>query len=150
MQAWFAPDGRHVAYWAQTSDGWDLTVAGPDLEAARVVGTSADCCGPRPVWSPDGRAIAYPSGVQAGINVWLARTDGEAPRQLTQGAGFAGPWQWHPHGGRLVYFRSEAGGVAARFLDIATGASDVLPGTERGDLRIGWWSPDGTHIAYTV
>jgi len=148
----YAPDGRRVAYWAQAANGWDLTVAAADLSEPRVIASSPLETRDRAYWSPDGGAITYGSMAGGFLDIWLARAvGGEPPRRLTEGAGLELPFQWHPEGRQLTYFLTEEGGnIAVRLLDVATGASRPLPGTDAGDLRIGWWSPDGARIVYSV
>jgi len=146
----YAPDGRQVAYWAQSADGWDLTVATADLEAPRVIASSPLSTDDPPHWSPDGAAIAYASMAGGFLDIWLASAAGaEPPRRLTEGAGLEIPWQFSADGRRVAYFLTEqGGGIAVRTLDLATGATATFPGTDAGDLRIGSWSPDGSRIVY--
>ena len=146
----YAPDGSQVAYWAQVADGWDLTLAAADLSGSRTIATSPTVT-TNAVWAPDGGSFAFASSAASLFDVWLARTDGSEPQRLTEGAGFEGPWQFHPAGDRLAYFETaEGGSIAVNILELATSSSHPFPGTGAGDLRIGWWSPDGTKIVYTV
>lgn len=148
----YAPDGRQVAYWAQGPDGWDLTVADADLEAPRVIASSPLSTDDPPHWSPDGTDIAYASMAGGFLDIWLASAAGaEAPRRLTEGAGLEIPTQFSADGRRLAFFLTEqGGGVAVRTLDLATGGAETFPGTDVGDLRIGFWSPDGSRIVYNA
>jgi Tol biopolymer transport system component len=146
----FAPDGSRVAYWAQGPDAWQLTLAAPDLSGSRVIASSPAVATPA-VWAPDAASFAYASSAASIFDVWLAPVDGGDPRQLTRDAGFEVPFQFHPRGGRLTYFATTQGEVIpVTVLDLATGDGRPLPGTGGSELKIGWWSPDGSRILYTV
>jgi len=144
----YAPDGGHVAYWTQAAGGWQLMLAAADLTGQRVIATSPLVANTA-VWAPDSRSFAYASSAASLFDMWVVGADGSEPRPLTTGAGFEVPVQFHPNGAWLTYVETEeGGGIAVNQMEIATGVSRPLPGTGTGNLRLGWWSPDGTRIVY--
>lgn len=151
----YSPDGSLVAWWAPMREGTagnEVWVANADdLSGARALGvTSAFCCLPV-VWSPDGTQIAAISNQFGGAgSVVIVPVAGGDARLLTQGAGFQVPTSWHPRGDRIAFYASAEGGtLLASVVSVSTGTiTPLIPGEMRPHL--GFFSPDGSKIAYNV
>ena len=144
----FSPDGKRVAYWAASPNGWELRVAAADLSGSRVLATAEERYDPI-LWSPDGQQLAYASNAASFADVWVVSADSGAPRRLTTAPGSEFALQWHPKGGRLAYSATEEGGVLrSNVVDLATGKTSPMLEEKRSSL--GFWSPDGSRIAYQV
>lgn len=142
----YSPDGKEVAYWSLGAGGWDLMVSPADLSVATTV-DSATLLGNPPIWSPDGSSLAYLAG--ADFDIWLSAADGSRHQQLTASKGVEIPLQWHPDGDRLTYFATGQGGsIRAYVVTIAAGTETRMLAEQRP--AVGFWSPDGTKIAYMV
>jgi len=142
----YSSDGSRVAYWAVGSGGWDLTVSPADLSDATVLDSGSIVLSP-PLWSPDGASLAYVAGTD--FDIWLATMDGGPHRQLTASKGVEIPLQWHPRGDRFAYFATGQGGsIQEHSVELSTGADARVLSEERP--AAGFWSPDGTKIAYVV
>ncbi len=146
----FSPDGKRVAYWAAGDSAWELRLAAADLSSPRVLSNDRGWSEPI-LWSPDGKLIAFTSSATSFGDVWVIAPDSGAGRQLTHASGFAVPQQWYPRAGveRLAFLATERGGA------LKTSVVDVAPGTPRpmlpgGANTVGFWSPDGSRIAYQV
>jgi dipeptidyl aminopeptidase/acylaminoacyl peptidase len=61
----WAPDGRRLAYYGQTADGWGIVVSEADGSGARLVAAVEGTNHPLPssgstvAWAPDGRRLAF-------------------------------------------------------------------------------------------
>lgn len=141
----YSPDGRRIAYWAAAPTGWNLTVAAANLSGARTLDSAPFLATP-PLWSPEGTAVAYDAGADA--DIWVAPVDGGAPRRLTASKGLEIPLQWRPDGRALAYLASVQGGVRVGVVGLTTGATTPLLAETRP--AVGFWSPDGSEIAYMV
>jgi Tol biopolymer transport system component len=142
----YAPDGTRVAYWAAAPKGWDLTVAAANLSGARTLDSAPFLTTP-PLWSPQGSAIAYSAG--ADYDIWVASLGGGTPRRLTASKGLEFPLQWRPDGRALAYLASiQSGAVRTEVIGLATGVATSLLAETRP--AVGFWSPDGSKIAYMV
>ena len=75
----WSPDGRHIAFWANTSnvegppDVWVVHPSGPGLR--RLIRNASD-----PAWSPDGRRIAF----SRRGDIYVATASGHIVRRLTR------------------------------------------------------------------
>ncbi len=144
----YSPDGTRIAYLELGAEGWDLWVASADFTDPMRIATTGELVLPLS-WSPDGRWIAFGSNAASLLDVWVVAADGGEPRRLTDGAGLEFPGPWHPDSDRLVYFATAEGGqIGCRVLDVATGAT--APFVRAEPNACGWWSPDGSAIAYLV
>ena len=145
----FSPDGKRVAYWAAGDTAWELRVAAADLSGARTLATTRDWNAPI-LWSPEGNRIAFGSSAASFGDVWVVAPDSGSPRQITHAPGVAFPLQWFPRGGgRLSYSATDVGGVIrSQQVDLASGAARPLLPEKL--TNFGFWSPDGTRIAYML
>ncbi len=146
----YSPDGSQIAYWAEQPDSDQLEVARADLSGPRTLAANAPGFdfGP-PTWAPDGRTLAF-AKVGGGLaDVWIAAVESGAARRLTDAPGVEAPLAWHPSGDRLEYLASGQGGtVRTEVLNMTTLASS--PAFAETRPALGYWSPDGSMIAYQL
>jgi WD40 repeat protein len=156
-QSAFSPDGRLLAFTAQTHGKdalYTVDVADPkrvrrlDLPLEGVTG---------PTWSPDGRRLAFSGNIGGITDLFIVDADGKNLHRLTQDRyGDLQP-QWSPDGTRLAFVSDRgdsAGFDVLRFpylritvFDLEQGTMTVLPG--QAGLNINpQWSPDGKSLAY--
>ncbi len=102
----------------------------------------------QPVFSPDGRWIAFTGAYDGNVDVFVMPAGGGEPRRLTWHPGADVAVSWTPDGKRIL-FRSarEAYADFNRLYTVGAegGWPEALP-MWRGEE--GWYSPDGTRIAY--
>jgi hypothetical protein len=154
-QSAFSPDGKSLAFTAQQRGRDVLYVV--DIQSRRRREFDLPLEGVTgPSWSPDGKRLAF-SGAKGGItDLYIINTDGSNFRKLTDDRyGDLQP-QWSPDGRTIAFVsdRDSASFDVLRFkpwkvtlLDIATGATTVLPGQAGLNLNP-QWAPDGKSIAY--
>ena len=155
-QSAFSPDGRLLAVTGQRQgkDALYLFDVAARREIKRFDLPLESVNGP--TWSPDGRRIAF-SGMAGGItDLYVVNRDGTGLRRLTNdGYGDFQP-QWSPDGSTIAFAsdRDSASFRLLRFLpwritllDVATGATTVIPGQAGLNLNP-QWAPDGRSIAY--
>jgi TolB protein len=83
-----------------------------------------------------------------GGRVWRVDTDGHAPAQLrTAGSPALSP-TWSPDGRRIAYTAYVPAGQPLVIQEIATGAREVVPGTEFALNITPEFSPDGRRLAF--
>lgn len=108
-----------------------------------------------PFWSPDGRKIAFTSDRDGTNQIYSMDADGSNITRITHGDGSYGldvngfsPWS--PDGTRLIVYKA-AGEDGSRIyaLDVTEKNTTELTNVAGRYLRTSW-SPDGTHIAFTV
>ena len=156
-QSAFAPDGRTLAFTAQTG-GKDVLylVDVKSLDIIRRLDTGLESM-IGPTWSPDGKQIVF-SGAKGGFtNLYKIDADGRNLQQITTGDWAALMPVWSPDG-RRVAFVSDRGPASdfqtlkfgkweINILDLQTGNVDVIPGQAGKNLNP-QWSPDGKSLAY--
>ena len=167
----WSPDSTHIAYEVETDDGHQLWVADADgtnpreltdsvtpTRFAYAYGTSFGWG-----WSPDGTHIAYEVETDDGHQLWVADADGANPTKLAQSLWLSG-YVWSPDGRRIAYsfeYRVPAGEDLDIFSKLWVADVDGTRPTELTDDGSSLtgdgssnddfvWSPDGTHIAYTI
>ena len=104
--AW-SPDGKRIAYWANTSGQRDLWTVG--VEGGEPAAVTADLATDwSPEWSPDGRWLYFASDRAGGMNLFRVAIDGAtggpsgAPEQVTTSVGNLGWARFSADGRRLV------------------------------------------------
>jgi Tol biopolymer transport system component len=156
-QSAFSPDGRTLAYTAQTG-GKDVIYLEDvkSLNILRRLDTGLESM-IGPTWSPDGKQIVF-SGAKGGFtNLYKIDSDGRNFQQITTGDWAALMPSWSPDG-RRVAFVSDRGPLTdfqtlkfgkwqINTLDLQTGNIEVIPGQEGKNLNP-QWAPDGKSLAY--
>ncbi|PHX97545.1 MAG: hypothetical protein CK531_03610 [Gemmatimonadetes bacterium] len=156
-QSAFSPDGRQLAYTAQTG-GKDVLFL-LDVRSRRVVrklDTNLDqMIGP--TFSPDGKRIIF-SGARGGFtNLYVIDTDGNNLRALTTDLFGAVMPTWSPDG-RKVAFVSGRGPKTdlallkfskwqINILDLDANSIETIPGQDGKNLNP-QWAPDGKSVAF--
>ena len=155
-QSAFSPDGRSLAYTAQTGGKDVLYVEDVKSLTNHKLETGLESM-IGPTWSPDGKQIVF-SGAKGGFtNLYKIDVDGRNLQQLTTGDWAALMPAWSPDG-RRVAFVSDRGPASdmqtLRFgkweinvLDLQTGNIDVVPGQGGKNLNP-QWAPDGKSLAF--
>jgi hypothetical protein len=153
----FSPDGRYLAFAAQTGGRDALYIY--DVEEARVLkqlrfelnGLTA------PSWSPDGRRIVF-SGMVGGLSdLFITDLNGKLER-LTRDRHAALMPSWSPDG-RSIAFTTDRGPAAdmvqlsygnyrIALYDLESRQVQILPQQEDGRNVNAVWSPDGAHLAW--
>ena len=148
----FSPDGSRLFWWEPAGQVNQLWTADDTL--GKPTNVPVTVLGPSPMlWSPDRSQIAVPSSDAGLIQVAIIPAAGGAPRQLTSSSGIAQPIAWHPDGDRIAYISTTGGKGGGSFQSFVTsvgrgGAAPLIPGETRPS--VGFWSPDGSHIGYTM
>ena len=153
----FSPDGRHVAFSAQ-SGGRDVLYI-YDVARRRVARKlELDLDGiNNPAWSPDGRRLVF-SGIVGGLSdLFITDLDGET-RRLTDDRYADLQPSWSPDGATIAFSsdrgpgadmeRLRYGNFRVATLDIRTGDVRVLPHQTEGKNINPVWSPDGRTLAW--
>jgi Tol biopolymer transport system component/DNA-binding SARP family transcriptional activator len=134
-----SPDGKEIAYAADTGGGMQLYVRQLGEGNAIPISTGVSGYVRWPRWSPEGTRIAF----QAGGVIYVVPALGGTPRSLVSPA--RGRWvgylAWSPDGRELAYVESDT--VYLRSVD--AGPSRPLP-TPPGPHSLSW-SPDGEALA---
>ena len=156
-QSAFSPDGRTLAFTAQTG-GRDVLylLDVKSLGIVRRLDTGLEgMIGPS--WSPDGKQIVF-SGAKGGFtNLYKIDSDGRNLQQITTGDWAALMPAWSPDGRRIAFVSDRGpstdfqtlkfGKWQINTLDLQSGNIDVIPGQAGKNLNP-QWAPDGKSLAY--
>lgn len=150
MKARFSPDGTRLFWWeaeGQTDQLWSADAKLGNPTRVPVTSNSPEV----PLWSPDGKTLAVQSAGSGLAQVVLVPLDGGAPRTLVGGT-LSSPVAWNRDGDRLAYLTSASttGDVFQTYVvSVTRGGKSPLVPSEHLPL-IGYWSPDGSRIAYML
>jgi Tol biopolymer transport system component len=152
----FSPDGRFLAFVAQTGGGDALYIF--DLERDRGVKRLRFALNglANPSWSPDGRRLVF-SGNDGGVtDLFVTDLDGRLER-LTDDRHAALLPSWSPDGRRIAFStdrgsadleRLTYGNYRVALLDLETRDIQVLPHQDEGKNINAVWSPDGAQLIW--
>ncbi|HEY4101262.1 MAG TPA: DPP IV N-terminal domain-containing protein [Gemmatimonadales bacterium] len=147
----FSPDGSRIDWWEPSGQVQQLWTSDAAMKnPVKVPVTSLAMYAP--VWSPDGSRVAVTSSDGGLLQIAIVPSAGGAPQQITHESGLAVPVMWNRDGDRIAYFATtgSGGGTYTSFaLSISHHTTTPLvPGESLP--YVGFWSPDGTRIAYDV
>ena len=101
------------------------------------------------------RAITGEPGIAAtallfvrGGRIWRVDADGYGPREVPSAGNPALSPAWTPDGRRFAYTAYVRGGEPIVIQDLASGAREIVPGTEEGLNITPAFSPDGRRLAF--
>jgi dipeptidyl aminopeptidase/acylaminoacyl peptidase len=153
----FSPDGRYLAFAAQTAGRDALYIY--DLQRFRVVkrlryelnGLS------NPSWSPDGRRLVFSGNAGGLTDLYVTDLNGRLQR-LTSDRYAALLPAWSPDG-RYIAYATDRGPTANMDLltygnyriaiyDLDTQQVEILPHQDEGKNINAVWSPDGRHLVW--
>ena len=141
----WSPDGRRLAYVAQSGDSSRIFVADADGGGAREVRQDdlpAGWNGPLLWVSSNEIAVHHRVPTASSYTLWIVPVDGGPRRLVTDPADLNFPLAMQPHGSLLVYSVTTSNGVRRAVVDVRTGATTILPVTAALV-----WSPDGRLLA---
>lgn len=102
----FAPDGQHIVYRTNGSNGESLRIMNLEDHSVSVLTKDWDNF---PVWSPRGDLIAFVRKIGDDFEIFTIRPDGKDMTQLTHTKGNDAHVSWSPDGERLVFTSSRMG-----------------------------------------
>ncbi|HKS07640.1 MAG TPA: hypothetical protein VJR92_15165 [Gemmatimonadaceae bacterium] len=148
----YSRDGTKLAWWAPATDGtpnWQVWVANADQTNARALPVSGGGA-THLMWSPDDTKIATASNNFGFVDIVVVTVADGAVKRVTQGAGVEVPISWHPDNDRLTYYgTAEGGSIRSYAVKTSTGETRRLVAEETRPM-VGYFSPDGSKIAYLV
>jgi Tol biopolymer transport system component len=153
----FSPDGRHLAFAAQTGGQDALYIY--DLQDHRVARKLRFAMNgiESPSWSPDGRRIVF-SGLDGGLSdLYITDLDGNLERLTHDRHADVLP-AWSPDGSTIAFSTDRGadadfdrlyyGNLRVALLHLDTRALEILPFQDSGRNTNPVWSPDGQSIAW--
>lgn len=136
----FAPDGRHLVYYAWPDGLYTMAADGSDRR--KIVG---DVEAAFPDWSPDGNKIAFHSlrGGSSHFSIYVVNADGSDERMITDGE----QPSWAPNGSQLAYKGCLGNDCGLMVINLdGSGKRRLTTFADDGNPA---WSPDGRQIAFT-
>ncbi|HEY3935602.1 MAG TPA: DPP IV N-terminal domain-containing protein [Gemmatimonadales bacterium] len=147
----FSPDGSRIDWWEPSGQVQQLWTSDSGMRHPMKVPVTSLSLVP-PLWSPDGSRVAAASSDGGLLQVAVVSATGGAPEQLTDKSGAAVPVMWNRDGDRLLYAATTGVGGGAFQAFIVSSSHHTTAPLVPGETHsyIGYWSPDGTRIAYFV
>ena len=154
----FSPDGRYLYFSCDDRGSECYDVYRYDLSTGKLVNLLPDTPDlaplPDPDLSPDGTQLALTVAHDAGyaVAVMPAEPDpgGRSLRRLTEHPYTESSPRWSPDGERLAVTTGTRGqDTAIVVVDVASGASRVVGGSDTFHAGHAAWSPEGSRIAFS-
>ncbi len=144
-----SPDGKSVAYAAETAGNWDIFLQRVGGQNTTNLTADSPADDTQPAFSPDGEMIAFRSERDGG-GIFIMGATGESVRRVSQ-HGYNPSWS--PDGKHLVIAgESFVDNPSARYAYSALSVIDVETNSEHAiAIKDGVqprWSPKGNRIAY--
>ncbi|MEQ1909940.1 MAG: protein kinase, partial [Vicinamibacterales bacterium] len=145
-----SPDGRYIAFNAQTAEGIRLWLRPLDGTSRALAGTDDAYS---PFWAPDSKTLAFFSGtrlrrINVENGVVETVTDTFSSTKLSGGAASSGAWS--PDGQMMLFSM----GVGSEIFGVPARGGEVAPVTKRADGEALHGRPsflgDSTHYAFFV
>jgi len=153
--AW-SPDGRQLAFDGRATSlgsGRALYVVNADGTGLRQVGRG-DLRRYNPAWSPDGRNLVFTqdNGSAGSGDVYTMTVTGASLRRLTSGSSWEGGADWSPDGTRIAYTCRSGGRLQVCQMTPTGGSKTVTTAALNlgGDVSPPSWSPDSSHLTFSV
>ena len=158
----WTPDARSIVY-AVVDDHWvdhDVMIMSADGSGPRLMvrdtdffdyNTSSGTPNFSPLRvSPDGSTVLFRSWRSGWINYYTVPIQGGEPRPIAPESWDQSDARWSPDGRRIAYVSNRNGTFDLRVVAESGGRPDVLVDPGMGVVRAPEWSPDGTHLSYTL
>lgn len=147
-----SPDGRQLAFSADTAQGSDLFLMNADGKGVPQRIARSDGDEEAPAWHPDGRSIAFVRHAGSQTEIVLKALPAGTEEVLATSAGRVQSLAWSPDGRFLLASASPGQERYFRLmrLDPVSGAWTALPGSHPGPFRdiSPRISPDGTRVLF--
>lgn len=153
----FSPDGRFLAFAAQTGGRDALYIY--DLNRNRVTKKLRFELNSimMPTWSPDGKRIAF-SGIDGGLSdIFITDLDGNLHRLTNDRYADLFP-AWSPDGRKIAistdrgpetdFERLTYGELRVALIDLESGEIEILPHQDEGRNINPVWAPDSRHLVW--
>jgi TolB protein len=146
----WSPDGRQLAFYKRTPDGWRIHTIDSDGGNLRQVSN-----GPgnddQPEWSPGGRSLAFDSDRLGNRDIYLLGLEDQATVRLTDTRAREVMPSWSPDGKQIAFVSDREDGQQIWIMTLGgEKPTRVTQGVRRGYILRPRWSPDGTRLAFAA
>jgi TolB protein len=146
----WSPDGRQLAFYKRTPDGWRIQTIDGDGGNLRQVssGPGSDY---QPEWAPSGRSLVFDSDRLGNRDIYLVGLDDHATVRLTDARSRDVMPAWSPDGKQIAFVSDREDGQQIWIMTPDGGKpTRVTQGVRRGYILRPRWSPDGTRLAFAA